>query len=106
MKQAKRGGEMVQGVYYPGGQFMPTDETPKHGKYNRRSKAKKPAKVQIGPNEWVEKIDGRDSIYEAIAGTVAKFTDSTKTVMVFCASAQTMQYFGYDAENVQKIIEA
>ena len=50
--RAPKGGVTVMGVFYKGGQFLPTNE-PQRGKWNRKSNtAKKARKMEYAPYKW------------------------------------------------------
>lgn len=101
MKQAKSGGETVSGVFYQGGQFLPSNNEPKRGKYNRNSKkAVKVSKKEVAPRA------NALSIYQELAGRAATFQNGNRDKLVFCASEKTVAYFGWDVENVKMLIEA
>lgn len=108
MKQAKRGGETVSGVFYQGGQFLPSDNEPKRGKYNRNSqKVAKVSKKEVAPYVWeVAPRANACSIYQELAGRAATFQNGNRDKLVFCASDKTVAYFGWDVENVKLLIEA
>ncbi len=85
--QAKAGGEMINGVFYKGGQFLPSDNEPKNGKYNRPSRksngnATKLRKLEIDNYKWeIQPTADSYGIYGQIAGTVAKTINGVMTLV-------------------------
>lgn len=101
MKQAKKGGEWVSGVFYKGGQFLPSVE-PQRGKFNRpANKTTKVRKVEVEPYKWVEAREGYRSLYSAVAGVLATVRNGE---MVFCASEKTLNYYGYTEAKAQELV--
>ena len=101
--RAKKGGEMVQGVFYKGGQFLPMNE-PQRGKWNtHQSKSKKVRKVEVAPYKWVEQEDGKSSIFSRLGGTVATMQDDK---MVYCGNEKTLAFMGFTETQVQELVAA
>lgn len=98
--RAAKGGEWVQGVFYKGGQFLPT-ENPQFGKFNHKNNTAKVRKVQIAPYVWVPQEAGKNSIFTRLAGTVARMNGNE---MVFCGNAQTLAYTGMTEKAVKDLI--
>ena len=105
--RAPKGGITIDGVFYAGGQFLPSNNEPKRGIYNRKS-VKRTAirKVEIAPYTYAEQPEGMRSIYTAIAGVFATWEDrQTRNKLVFCASDQTLNYYGWTRERAQTAID-
>lgn len=92
-EQAPKGGVTVAGVFYKGGQFLPANNEPKHGKYNSNSKKSKGAKkVEYAPYKWDYAPDGMIATWSKCATGV--FTTTNKdNKLVWCASEQTEKYY-------------
>lgn len=102
MKQAKHGGEWVKGVFYKGGQFLPSNE-PQRGKFNRpASKAPYARKIQVAPYTWEMEVEGKRSIYQMIAGTVAVVRNEK---MSFVGNEKSLNYIGKTEAQVNELIE-
>jgi hypothetical protein len=104
MKQAKKGGEMVSGVFYKGGQFLPAVE-PQRGKFNRA--AGKPVSkvhmVEVAPRERVAAVDGKFAIYARLAGTVATMRNGE---MVFVGNEKSLAYMGFTEARARELVSA
>ena len=92
MERAPKGGITVAGVFYKGGQFLPSNNEPKRGKYNGNGrKATKARKQQIAPYKWEYAPEGMKSIWTEVGTGV--FTTLKDGQLVWCASPQTEAYF-------------
>lgn len=101
--RAKKGGEMVAGVFYKGGQFLPASE-PQRGKWNRKSNSsKRVRKVEVAPYTWVPQVDGKSSIFARLGGTVATMNGDE---MVFCGNAKTLAYVGLTKSRAKELVES
>lgn len=100
--RAPKGGCVVDGVFYKGGQFLPERE-PQKGRWNtpKQARRKKVRKSQVAPFVWVANPDNRVSIYTRIAGVLATFEDG---VARLSASEKTLSYFGYTQDQAQRLI--
>jgi hypothetical protein len=91
--RAPKGGVKIMGVFYKGGQFLPSEQ-PQRGKYNRKSNKCNPTKLrkqEIAPYQWESPpTKHHRSIYAQLAGVFAKMQDGE---LVFCASEQTLSYY-------------
>lgn len=105
--RAPKGGITIDNVFYAGGQFLPSNNEPKRGIYNRPAvKRTAVRKVEIAPYQYAEQPEGKRSIYGAIAGVFATWADrSTRNKLVFCASEQTLKYYGWTQERAENLIE-
>lgn len=91
MTRAPKGGVTVQGIFYKGGQFLPSNE-PQRGKFNSNSrKSNKARKVQVAPYKWEYAPEGMTSVWSKVASGV--FTTLKDDKLVWCASAQTEAYY-------------
>lgn len=100
--RAPKGGQTIMGVFYRGGQFLPTFE-PQKGKWNRKTNkaSAKVRKVEIAPYEWVPREEGKQSIFSRIAGTVATMQDDK---MVYCGNEKTLAYTGFAETQVIEMV--
>jgi hypothetical protein len=99
--RAKKGGEWVSGVFYKGGQFLPTNE-PLRGALNTvtRKPAGKVRKVQVAPYEWVEAQDGKMSIFARLGGTVATVRNGEMSL----TNPKALGYIGMTETQAQSLI--
>lgn len=104
MNQAPKGGITVAGVFYKGGQFLPTVE-PQRGKFNRKATPKKQStrKVEIGYREYAEEIEGKRSIWQMVAGKVAGYSHQTKTLN-YVGNERSLNYIGLTEEEANELI--
>lgn len=105
--RAPKGGITIQGVFYRGGQFLPTDE-PQRGAWNKKVKktGKKQHKQQIAAYKWEVVPDGYRSIYSWVAGTVARPDwANDKTKLVYMGNEQTLNYIGLTETKAKELVE-
>lgn len=103
MNQAPKGGMTVAGVFYKGGQFLPTVE-PQRGKFNRKAVKKQAArKVEIGYREYAEEIEGKRSVWQMVAGKVAAYNHQTKT-LYFVGNERSLNYIGMSETKANELI--
>ncbi len=106
MNQAPKGGMTVAGVFYKGGQFLPSNNEPKRGAFNGKSgtKAAKAIKVLVGMKEYAEPIEGKRSIYQWVAGTVAQYSWFTKR-LTYVGNELTLAYAGLTETKALELIK-
>lgn len=110
--QAPKGGKKVSGVYYKGGQFLPSNDEPKHGKYNRKNKkTKKVRKQEIEPYVWgIPPSENHQSIHSRLSAfaTHPYNEDGSRNhkVLEFCASEKTMNYFNKTRDDIMPLIDS
>jgi hypothetical protein len=96
MKRATKGGEFgANGEWYDGGRFLNT--VPENAKKEGSSR-RKARKVEIEPYKWVEAVEGKRSIYAALAGIYGKVIGG---VMVLSINPVTLAYYGNDEATVR-----
>lgn len=102
MTRAPKGGTTVQGVFYKGGQFLPTNE-PQRGKFNsNKATAKKARKVEIAPYEWVyPENENQRPLYTKLNGTFAKFTNGK---MEYAGNEKILAYVGLTEAQARDMI--
>ncbi len=101
MNQAPKGGMTVAGVFYKGGQFLPTVE-PQRGKFNRPATKKQTVrKVQIAQREYAEAPEGKRSIWQMVAGSVASIRDEK---LFFCGNERSLAYIGMTETKANELI--
>ncbi len=90
-KRAKVGGEYgVNGLWYDGGEFLPSTEM---GKLPTKGKSKGTGKQEIEPYKWeVAPADGLKSIYRQFVGVFGYYERATNRLIVNC-SDETLAYF-------------
>lgn len=102
-ERSPKGGTTVAGVFYKGGQFLPSNNEPKRGAFNRpATKAAKVRKVEVAPRVWVEAQAGMRSLYQMVAGTVARFVDGK---LVYSANAQVLDYVGLTETRARELVD-
>jgi hypothetical protein len=102
-ERAPKGGMTIAGVFYKGGQFLPSDYEPKRGKYNstKSTAVSKARKVQVAPYTWEVAPEGKRSIFQWVAGTIATMSGQT---MVYCGNAQKLAYTGLSESKALDLI--
>lgn len=101
MTRAPKGGTTVQGVFYKGGQFLPTNE-PQRGKFNStKSTTKKVRKVEIAPYQWVENPEDKTPLYPRLNGT---FTRWENGVVTYYGNEKLLKYMGLTEAEAKDMI--
>lgn len=103
--QAPKGGVTIAGVFYKGGQFLPSDYQPKHGKYNGKSSKKSPKvrKVRITPYEFAEAPEGKRSIYEWLGVLLQNMKGGKLTIVE--TNQNRLNYAGLTIEKANELAE-
>lgn len=102
--RAPKGGITIQGVFYRGGQFLPSD-APQYGRYNRntRKTANKARKMQYAPYKWdYPPQDEMLPVYRILNG---RFPYDHETNTFSMPSEQVLSYMRFDESKARYYIE-
>lgn len=102
--RAQKGGEMgINGLWYKGGQFLPSTAL---GKMASQMRIKKSGKQEIAPYVWeVAPQENMRSIYNLVE-VASKWVDGKwQQELELIDNEQTLNYFHIDTEATQKLID-
>jgi len=102
--RAQKGGEMgINGLWYNGGQFLPSTTL---GKMASRMKVQKSGKQEIAPYKWeVAPKENMRSIY-TLTGVASKWAEGKwQEELELVDNEKVLSYYKIDVEATQKLID-